>query len=82
MYPVATEGYRAIDQWPGQPERCCKCKIQMILKSLVWKKKHINYCNNFCIDCLLKLSYTEYIDLDKIKENYFYFSIFSLNINI
>ena len=54
----------------------------MILKYLVWKKKHINYFNNFCIDCLLKLSYTEYIDLDKIKENYFYFSIFSLNINI
>lgn len=32
------------------------------------KKKHINYCNNFCTDCLLKLSYTEYTELDKIKE--------------
>lgn len=68
MYPVATEGYRAIDQWPGQPERCCKCKIQRILKSLVWEKKTHKLLHNFCIDGLLKLSYTEYIDLDKIKE--------------
>ena len=67
-YPVATEGHRAKDQRPGQPEGYCKCEIQTILKSLLNEKKTINYCNDFCINRLLKLSYNEYTELDKMKE--------------